>query len=285
MQSKVKLVLPKGRQYEKVKALLADAGIRIKGADRNYRPSSNDPNLEIKLLKSQNIPQMVALGQHDLGFCGKDWIYEKGAEVETVLDLGFDPVRIVAAIPEEIDWEELKQRKLIAVSEYKKIACDYLDQQGINYEFIQAYGATEVFPPEDADLVIDNTSTGSTLKANRLKIVDKVTTSSTVMIANPKTMEDPAKRAYIEDLKLLISGVLAGRERVLLEMNCQPNALDTLVEMLPAMKSPTVAKLYREEGFAIKAAVLKSEVKALIPQLLSAGATDILELEVRKVIG
>lgn len=285
MSSKVKLVLPKGRQYDKVKALLADVGIHIKGSDRNYRPGSNDARLEIKLLKSQNIPDMVALGQHDIGFCGKDWIAEQGAQVETVLDLGFDPVRIVAAIPEEIDWEALKARPLIAVSEYKKIACDWLDSQGINYNFIQAYGATEVFPPEDADLVIDNTSTGSTLKANRLKIVDELVTSSTVLVANPKALQDPAKKAYIDDLALLIRGVLAGRERVLLEMNCLPQYLDNLVEMLPAMKSPTVSKLYKEEGFALKAAILKSEVKALIPQLLEAGATDILEMEVRKVIG
>lgn len=280
----LKMVVPKGRIFDKVNALLGDIGLHIQGAGRNYRPTSNDPDLEVKMLKSQNIPPLLALGQHDIGFAGLDWVKEQSADVEPVLDLGFDPVRIVACIPEDWDWEKVKQRRLIAVSEYRQLTCNWLESQGIDYQFLRSYGATEVFPPEDADLVVDNTATGSTLVANRLKIVDVVMTSSTWFMVNKQAMDEPWKRERIENMLTLIRSVLEGRKRVLLEMNVPENSLEAIVGMLPSMKAPTVAKLYQESGFAVKTAVPKSLVKDLIPQLLQAGASDILETSIRKVI-
>lgn len=280
----LKFVLPKGRQFKSISQLLADSGIKLAGNERNYRPACNDPELEIKMLKSQNIPPLLALGQHDIGFAGKDWIEEQSADVVSVLDLGFDPVRIVASIPEDWDWEEVKARKLIAVSEYSNISSRYLEKEGIDYTFIRAFGATEVFPPEDADLVIDNTSTGTTLKENRLKIVATLMESSTQFIANPRTLDDPAKRNKIEDMVLLFQSVLEGRKRVLLEMNVDEGRLEEVVNTLPSMKSPTISKLYRQDGFAVKAAILKSEVRDLLPRLRAAGASDILETPIRKVM-
>ncbi|CAM2009473.1 ATP phosphoribosyltransferase [Acanthopleuribacter pedis] len=280
----LKFVLPKGRQFKSIQTLLNDAGIKLAGSERNYRPACNDPDLEIKMLKSQNIPPLLAWGRHDIGFAGKDWIEEQSAEVVSMLDLGFDPVRIVASIPEDWDWEEVKARKLIAVSEYTNISKRYLEKEGIDSTFIRAFGATEVFPPEDADLVIDNTSTGTTLKENRLKIVDTLMTSSTQFIADPRALDDPAKRSKIEDMVLLFESVLEGRKRVLLEMNCDENRLEEVVNALPAMKSPTISKLFRQDGFAVKAAVLKSEVRELLPRLRAAGAADILETPIRKVM-
>lgn len=280
----LKFVIPKGRIQKNVVALLEDVGLTLKGADRSYRPTINDPDMEIKLLKAQNIPPLIAMGQHDCGFAGADWVREQQADVETVLDLGFDPVRIVAAIPEDWDWERVKQRKLIAVSEYRRLTTEFLEKQGVDFTFIRAYGATEVFPPEDADVIVDNSATGSTLRANRLKIVGEVMRSATCFVANKRALDDPAKREKIENLKLLFKGVLTGRERVLLEMNCGQERLDDVVAMLPAMKSPTISKLYGEDGFAIKAAVPRSSVKDLVPRLISAGASDILELQVQKVL-
>jgi ATP phosphoribosyltransferase len=280
----LKLVLPKGRISTKVLALLSDCGIELIGDDRNYRPNAYGFDLEVKLLKSQNIPSMVELGQHDIGFAGIDWIQERRCNVEILKDLGYDPVRIVACIPEDWDWEEMKKRKLIVASEYKNISADYLDKLGLDYQLLRSYGATEVFPPEDADMIIDNTSTGTTILANRLKIVDTVMTSSTQFIANSETMKDPGKKRDIDDLLTLMQAVINGRERVLLEMNCGTDAIETVVDLLPSMRYPTVSSLYQDKGFAVKAAVKKSQIRDLIPQLIQAGATDILEMPIRKAI-
>ncbi len=280
----LKMVLPKGRMNAKVMALLEDTGLRIQGSERNYRPRSNDPELDLKMLKSQNIPTLIALGQHDCGFAGLDWIEEQDARVTRVLDLGFDPVRLVACIPESWDWASLKERRIIAVSEYRNLCAAYLKSRELDFTFLHSFGATEVFPPEDADLIVDNTATGITLKENRLKIIDVLMSSTTHFIANHDAMSDPAKRERIENLALLFQAILAGRERVLLEMNCGEDNLDRLVALLPAMKAPTVAKLYRQPGFSVKAAVRASRVKDLIPELRKAGATDILESAIRKVV-
>lgn len=280
----LKMVIPKGRIQAKVLDLLDDIGIQIWGDDRNYRPTTNEPALEIKKLKSQNIPQLIELGQHDCGFAGLDWVLEKQAKVEQVLDLGFNPVKIVACIPKEWDWSEVSSRKLLAVSEYRRLCCEYLDRKVKEYTFIRSYGATEVFPPEDADLIVDNTSTGTTLKENGLKIVDTVLVSTTWFIASPKAMADPEKRERIENYVTLFRAVLEGRQRVLLEMNCPNEQLDRLVDLLPAMKTPTICQLYGESGFSVKAAIPKKQVKNLIPNLIQAGASDILETPIRKVI-
>jgi ATP phosphoribosyltransferase len=280
----LKLVLPKGRISTKVLALLSDCGIELIGGDRNYRPKAYGFDLEVKLLKSQNIPSMVELGQHDIGFAGIDWIKERRCDVEILRDLGYDPVRIVACIPEDWDWQEMQKRPLIVASEYKNVSTDYLDRLGVDYQLLRSYGATEVFPPEDADMIIDNTSTGSTIIANRLKIVDTVMQSSTQFIANKQALSDPAKKKDIDDLLTLMQAVINGREKVLLEMNCPNDRINTIVDLLPAMRYPTVSPLYQDKGFAVKAAVEKKQIRNLIPKLIEAGATDILEMPIRKAI-
>ncbi len=280
----LKLVLPKGRIYNEVVLLLNQCGIALHGDERNYRPIASDTNLAVKLLKSQNIPPLVALGQHDIGFAGYDWIVEQNAEVEELLDLALDPVRIVVCIPEIWQMADLRARSIIAVSEYQNLTTKFLTQQGFEFTFVRSYGSTEVFPPEDADLIVDNTSTGSTLQANRLKITDTILHSSTRFIACRRALDDIHKRNQIEDLLLLMKSVLNGRGRVLLEMNCSQDNLATIVKLLPAMRSPTIAPLYQDSGFSVKAAINIKEVKTLIPKLIAAGATDILETPIRKVI-
>lgn len=280
----LKIVLPKGRINTKVLQLLSDCGIELIGDERNYRPKAYGFDLEVKLLKSQNIPSLVEMGQHDIGFAGLDWIQERNCQVEILKDLGYNPVKIVTCIPEDWNWQDMQKRRLIVASEYKNISINYLDKLGIDYQLLRSYGATEVFPPEDADMIIDNTSTGTTIRANRLKIVDTVMESSTQFIANPKIMDDPAKREMIEDLLTLMQGVINGRNKVLLEMNCSNDNVDRIISILPAMRFPTVSPLYKDQGFAVKAAVEKSSIRDLMPKLLAAGATDILETPIRKAL-
>ncbi len=281
---KIKMAIPKGKLQIEIVKLLEQIGLTLQSNDRNYRPKCSDPLFEIKMLKSQNIPKLVELGQHDIGFSGMDWIAEQKADVQVLKSLGFNPVDIVACIPDDWNYEDLKSRRIIVATEYKELSDQFLSQNGFDYKLIRSYGATEVFPPEDADMIIDNTSTGTTILANHLKIVDKVYQSSTQFFANQACMNDPEKKAIIDDMLLLINGVLNGRKRVLLEMNCKEEVIDQIVDLLPAMRSPTVSQLYRSNDFAVKAAVMRSQVKDLIPVLTKAGATDILEIPIRKAM-
>lgn len=280
----LKIAIPKGKLQPAITELLSDIGIKLYGDVRNYRPGCSDERLEVKLLKGQNIPSLIEIGQHDIGFAGLDWVAEQDADVEVINNLGFNPVRIVACIPEDWDVKELKQRSIIVATEYINLARQYLDNQGLDYQLIRSYGATEVFPPEDADMVIDNTSTGTTIKANRLKIIDTVYRSSTQFIANKQTLKNPAKRAIIDDILLLMNGVLNARERVLLEMNCPKAVVSDIVKLLPAMRSPTVSELYNSDAYSIRAAVPTKSAPGLIPRLIAAGAVDILELPIRKAV-
>lgn len=281
---KIKMAIPKGKLQVEIVKLLEQIGLTFKSNERNYRPLCSDPTFEIKLLKSQNIPKLIELGQHDIGFAGLDWIAEQKAEVKVLKSLGFNPVDIVACIPDDWDYADLKKRKIIVATEYKVLSKKFLDEQGFDYKLIRSYGATEVFPPEDADMIIDNTSTGTTILANHLKIVDTVYQSNTQFFANQACLDNPEKKAVIDDMLVLMNGVLNGRKRVLLEMNCKEDTIAKIVDLLPAMRAPTVSKLYQSNDFAVRAAVRKNQVKELIPQLIKAGAIDILEIPIRKAI-
>lgn len=281
---KLKMVIPKGRIYNSVINLLNDAGFGVETAERVYIPRVEDSEIEAKIMKPQNIPKLVELGSHDVGFTGYDWVVETRANIIEVLDLGFDKVKIVAAVPESLAELDLKKRKLIVASEYERIASDFLRKEKYNFLLIRTFGATEVFPPEDADMIIDNTSTGRTLKEHNLHVIKTALESSTRFIANRSALDDPWKREKIEEMKMLFRAVLDARERVMLEMNVSKEKFEEIIKILPCMRSPTVAPLYSEQGFAVKAAVKKNEVIKLIPLLKKHGATDILEYEFRKVV-
>lgn len=263
--------------------LFAGAGISIKLPDRAYRPTVNQDDLEAKVMKPQNIGKLLELGAHDVGFTGRDWIEETGAEVEEIMDLGFDPVRIVAAVPNEIDDDKLRSKRMIVATEYEKIAEKWLKTHKISHLIVRTYGATEVFPPDDADMIVDNSATGRTLIENGLRIVDTLMVSSTRMFASKAAMANPEKKQKIMELKMLFSAVLNARDRVMLEMNVTRARFEDLVKGLPAMRSPTVSPLYGDDGYAIKIAVKKGEVPKLMPKLKALGATDILEYDLRKV--
>ncbi len=284
---KLKLTLPNGRIQEKVLRLLEQIGISYSQAGRSYRPHCSDPMIETKMLRAKNIPGLVALGRHDCGFAGKDWIYEQEADVVELLDLGFDPVKIVAAMPEELvkaGKDGFKGRKIIVASEYPRLSADYIKKEKLDAVYVHAYGATEALPPEDADIIIDNTSTGATLRQNRLEIIAELMTSSTLFVCNKEALNNPAKRKKLEEMTMLMRSTLEARKKVLLEMNVPASAFDKIVGDLPCMKAPTVSKLHNSDGFAVKIAVSTSEVPSLIPKLVAMGATDILEYKLEKIV-
>lgn len=280
---KLRVLIPKGRIFDNVSRLFADAGFPIAMTDRTYRPKSVDW-LDMKIMKPQNVGELLELGSHDAGFTGIDWIKESGADVEEIMDLGFDRVRIVAAVPQELNETTLRQKKIVAATEYVKLAGEWLAKQGYNYRLLRTYGATEVFPPDDADMIIDNTASGQTLKDNGLRIVDTLLESSTRFVASKAAMANKEKQGRIEELAMLFKAVLDGRERVMLEMNLPKQDFEKIVATLPAMRSPSVSPLYGEQGYAVKIAVKKDEIPDLIPRLKKLGAADIVEYDLRKVI-
>ncbi len=278
------LALPKGRMADNVLKLMDDAGFKVMANGRNYRPVCTDARFELKILKPQDIVRMVELGRHDLAFAGYDWIVELGAQVDELLDTGLDAVRIVAAAPREyVAQDTLRGRRIVVASEYQKITRDWLDREGYDYLFVQSHGATEVFPPEDADMIVDNTATGRTLVENGLQEVATLMRSSTRLIGSPGLMQGP-KAAMVDEFMLLLRSVLDARTRVMLEMNVTSSALDAVLRTLPCMRMPTVMPLSSDVGFAVKSAVPKKDVARLIPLLKAAGATDLLEYPFSKVV-
>lgn len=294
--SSIRLTIPKGRIQQKVLGLLEQIGLSFltsQSNDRSYRPVCSDPTFITKLLKSQNIPGLVALGRHDCGFSGYDWVVEQNADVVELLDLGFDPVRIVAAMPEELagqgdfrntDLRLSLGRPLIVASEYRCLAQKFIERYQPNAIFVQTFGATEALPPEDADIIIDNTSSGATLKQNRLVIIDEVMQSTTRFICNKKVLENPGQRKVLEEMTMLMKSTLAASSRVILEMNVSKDDFAKLVVDLPCMKAPTISELFNGSGYAVKISVPSKEVRTLIPQLVAKGASDILEYKVDKIV-
>ena len=281
---KLRILIPKGRIFENIARLFSEAGFPICLADRTYRPVIGAEWLDAKIMKPQNVGELLELGSHDVGFTGVDWILESGADIEEIMDLGFDKVQIVAAIPAGTSEEILKKRKVVVATEYVNLSESFLRSGSWQYRLLRTFGATEVFPPDDADMIIDNTSSGQTLRDNGLKIIATLLESSTHFVASKAAMANAEKRRRIEELVMLFKAVLDGRDRVMLEMNVAKAKFQEMVAGLPAMRSPTVAPLYGDDGYAVKIAVKKSEVPDLIPHLKKAGATDIVEYDLRKVV-
>jgi ATP phosphoribosyltransferase len=279
----LKIIIPKGRLHGRVVALLNDCGFGVDSDERSYIPRVADRGIEAKLLKPQNVPRLIELGSHDAGFCGRDWVEETGADVVEVMDLGFDPVTIVAAAARAFSGPK-RRGPVVAASEYERLARRFLERRYRRYIFIRTYGATEVFPPDDADVIVDNMASGRTLQEHGLKVIATLLESSTRFIANRKALRDPGKREKIGQMKTLFRAVLDARERVMLEMNVAESKLAEVVRVLPCMRAPTVSPLFGGKGYAVKTAVRKLEAAGLITRLKKMGARDILETEFRKVV-
>jgi ATP phosphoribosyltransferase len=277
----LRLGLPKGRMEAEVLALLGDAGIHVRPGARGYRPDVSLPETEAKLLKPQNVVEMLAAGSRDAGFAGADWVAELQADVIELLDTELDQVQIVAAAP---GGGPLPDRRVVVASEYERLARAWIADRRLAADFVRSYGATEVFPPEDADVIIDNTATGATLGANGLRVLDVLMRSSTRLYANPRALEDAARRRRIEDLVLLLRSVLDARQRVMLEVNASAECLDAVVAALPAMRRPTVAPLFGNNGYAVKAAVPRDVLPLVIPAVKAAGGTDVVVSRLAQIV-
>ncbi|HKW40015.1 MAG TPA: ATP phosphoribosyltransferase [Gemmatimonadales bacterium] len=282
---RLRLGLPKGHMEQAVLTLLADAGIRVTPGARGYRPHVSLGDTEAKLLKPQNIVEMIALGSRDVGFAGADWATELQMDVVELLDTGLDPVQVVAAAsPALLVDGRLPARRLVIASEYERLTRRWIATQGLLAEFVLSYGATEVFPPEDADVIVDNTATGATLEANGLAVVDVLLRSSTRVYANRAALNDPARRRRIDDLVLLINAVLEARRRVMLEVNASAACLDAVVAVLPSMRQATVAPLFGNDGYAVKAAVPRDCLPQVIPAVKAAGGTDVVVSTLSQIV-
>lgn len=281
----LRLALPKGRTEVGVRTLLAEAGLGLRGSPRAYRPTLSVPGFEAKLLKPRNVVDMLALGSRDLGFAGADWVAESDAELVELLDTGLDPVRIVAACPPELLVDGvLPARPLRIASEYVGLTTRWAEARGLEAQVLRSAGATEVFPPEDADLIVDNTSTGATLNENGLTILEDVMSSSTRLYAYPGALEDPARRAAIERVLLLLRSVLASRSRVMLDVNVPAESLQDVVAVLPCMREPTVAPLHGGAGYGVKAAVPRDALPELIPLIKARGGDDIVVSSAAQIV-
>ena len=271
--------------YEGVQRLMSEAGCPVHTTSRNYRANIELTGFKAKILKPQGIVEMLQAGRRDIGFAGADWVAELDVDLVELLDTGMDKVKIVAAAPEAIlDEGKLPKRPLIVASEYARLTQSWIARSGLNATFLRSWGATEVLPPEDADCIVDNTATGSTLAANRLAIIDTLMTSSTRLYANPRVLEDSFKRGLIEDFVLLLTSVLKARNRVMLECNVSKELLARVVKIIPCMREPTIAPLYSEAAFAVKVAVPRNKLSDLIPELKRNGATDIVVSRINQIV-
>jgi ATP phosphoribosyltransferase len=265
--------------------LLEDAGIRLLATARGYRPQLSLQDFEVKILKPQNIVEMLQQGSRDVGLTGADWVAELDGQAVELLDTGLDPVRIVAAAPRGLlEDGRLPDRRLIVASEYERLTRSWIRQRGLDAAFVRSYGATEVFPPEDADVIVDNTATGSTLQANGLQVVDEILSSSTRLYAGRRAMDDADRAGRIDNLRLLLASVLEARRRVMVEVNAPAEHLEAVVSLLPCMREVTVSPLYGNSGYAVKAAVPREQLPAVIPAIKAAGGSDVVVTRAGQIV-
>ena len=284
------LGLPKGSLQESTFALFKRAGFAVSCSSRSYYPSIDDEEIKCRLLRPQEMSRYVELGLLDAGSCGYDWVYENGSDVVDICELSYskatsNPVRWVLAVPNDSKIKTVKDLKGKRIStEALGIVNRYLKANGVKANVEFSWGATEVKAPELVDAIVDLTETGSSLRANNLRIVDTILTSTTRLIANKKAWKDKAKRAKIEQLKMLLTAALDAQKRVLIKLNAPAKKLEKITAALPALHAPTVNKLNDADWYAVESVVEERQVRDLVPVLKAAGATGIIELPLNKII-
>ena len=289
----LKLVVPKGSLERATFELFEAADLKVtRGSDRDYRGSVDDPRIEsVAVLRPQEIPTYVEDGYFDIGVTGEDWIAETGANVVKVTALEYSkqtdrPVKVVLAVPRDSGITEPQQIKPDSriSTELPNLTKAYFEKLGIPVRVFLSYGATEAKVPEIVDAIVDLTETGSTLRRNGMEIVDVLLESRTQLIANPQAFAMREKRQAIEELTMLLRGAVDARGRVLVKLNVQKDNLDRVVELLPAMRAPTVSALTQDGFYAVETIVAKNQINVLIPKLKGLGAEDIVELPVTKIV-
>jgi ATP phosphoribosyltransferase len=287
------LVLPKGSLERATLDLFDAADLTVRrGSERDYHAFIGDPRIDrVRFLRPQEIPSYVAEGLFDLGITGRDWITETGADVTSLGELAYskassDPVRVVLAVPANSGWESLADLPdgIRISTEFPALTGRFLADNGIKAVVTPSYGATEAKVPDIVDAIVDLTETGSSLRRNGLKILHTILTSYTELIANHDSYADAEKRAAMEDVALLLRGAIMARGNVLVKLNVAAAQLQAVADILPAMSSPTITSLARGDMHAVEAVVPKQGVNTLIPALKAAGARDILELPISKII-
>lgn len=288
----ISIALPKGSLEEQTLALFREADLAVRRTDRDYSPTIRDERVgKVTILRPQEIPQYVAMGYFDLGISGLDWVRETRADVIEVAKLNYSKtgegtVRIVVAVhasdPAGSAGEIRPQARV--TTEYPSLTERFFADLGIPVRLFTSYGASEAKVPDLMDVVVDLTETGTTLRKNGLKIIGEIMESYTVIVANREAWSDPERRRAIDEVTTLLLGVLDARSRTLLSMNVPAGAVEAVMAALPALKRPTVAALFGIDYFSVETVVQKSEVNRLIPQLKAAGAEDILELPIAKII-
>ncbi len=290
MSKQIKLGIPKGSLENATIDLFRKAGFIITPASRSYFPSIDDPEITCMLIRAQEMARYVADGVLDAGLTGLDWVMETGAEVVTVADLiyskqSFGKVRWVLAVPEASPVRTVKdlEGKIIA-TELVQATRNYLKKNGVEAKVEFSWGATEVKPPDLADAIVEVTETGSSLRANKLRIVEELFTSNTQLIANKDAYLDPWKQQKLADIKMLLEGAIAALGKVGLMLNVERKNLDAVLNLLPALKNPTVSPLAHNDWVAVNTILDETTVRTIIPRLKQAGASGIVEYPLNKII-
>ncbi|HET7488044.1 MAG TPA: ATP phosphoribosyltransferase [Acidimicrobiales bacterium] len=289
----LRLVLPKGSLERSTMQLFEEADLPVRrSSDVDYSGTIGDPRIDsVRILRPQEIPRYVDEGLFDMGITGRDWIEETASTVVTLGQLHYSkatarPIKVVLAVAGDSAVQSVADLPPGARvhTEYPQLTRRYLEKHGVDAEITLSYGATEAKVPDIADAVVEITETGRALKAAGLRIVDTILVSYTELIANPAACEDPHKRHAMNQILTLLQGTLEARGKVLVKLNVGDDDLDRVIELLPAMRSPTVSKLFGDTGYAVETVVPKSEINTLIPALSDHGATDIIELPLSKIV-
>jgi ATP phosphoribosyltransferase len=289
----LKLVLPKGSLEKATLELFEAADLRVRRDSAvTYRAEIDDPRIDsVRILRPQEISGYVSEGLFDIGITGRDWVEETASDVVSLGELRYskatdNPVRIIVAVPHDAPWqrvEDLPQGVRVS-SEYPQLTERFFAERGIKADIRLSYGATEAKVPDIVDCIVDITETGRAIRAAGLRIIDTILTSYTELVANPASFADPVKQHAMRQVHTLLEGVLEARGKVLVKLNVRAGQLDGVIELLPAMKAPTVNELYADQGYAVETVVPKSAINVLIPALKDHGATDIIELPISKIV-
>lgn len=289
----LKLVLPKGSLEKATLELFAGADLAVsRSSSVDYKATIDDPRIdEVRILRPQEIPSYVADGLFDLGVTGRDWIEETASKVESLTELRYSkatarPIRMVVAVAGDSPVQRVEDLPdgVRVSTEYPGVTRRFFAERGIDADIRLSYGATEAKIPDIVDCIVEITETGRALRAAGLREIGEILQSYTELIANPAAHADPAKRHAMHQIRTLLLGTLDARGRVLVKLNVGETGLDKVIDLLPSLRSPTVSKLYGEEGYAVETVVAKREINTLIPALSDAGASGILELPISKIV-
>ncbi len=289
----LRLVLPKGSLERATIDLFEVADLAVsRSSEVDYRASVKDHRIaEVRILRPQEIPRYVADGLFDVGITGRDWVEETGADVVSLGELAYSkatsqPIQVVLAVAAGSSWASVRDMPdgVRVSTEYPLLTERFLAKNGVRADVVLSYGATEAKVPEIADAVVEITETGRALKAAGLRILETILVSYTELIANPTSYEDPERRKAMEDINTLLQGALKARSRVLVKLNVEAADLDRVISLLPAMRSPTVSELFGGGSYAVETVVPKEAINRLIPELKDAGASDIIELPITKIV-